>query len=159
SWPAGLLTEPDVARLAGIWADLLTGFTGAEGGHTPSDFPLVSLDQDQIEELAAADGLADVWPLSPLQEGLLFHTLYAARAADVCRVRSQVTFAGTLGAALLRRSWQVLLDGHANLRAGFRQPAGARQLVQVVARETAVPWREVDLTGADADVVEARAER
>ncbi|WP_345025589.1 condensation domain-containing protein, partial [Actinomadura keratinilytica] len=155
SWPATLLDEPDVRSLAQTWADLLAGLADAPGGHTPSDFPLVSLDQDQIEELEQA-GLADVWPLSPLQEGLLFHALYDEQAPDVYTVQHLATFAGDLDPALLRRSWDALVARHPGLRAGFRRPTGAEQYVQAVVPEATVPWHEADLSGLGLD--EARVE-
>ncbi|MBL1069195.1 hypothetical protein, partial [Streptomyces sp. 7-21] len=55
TWPGGLLDEDDVRRLGDAWARMLTGIAThtadpAAGGHTPSDFPLVALDQDEVEE-------------------------------------------------------------------------------------------------------------
>ena len=48
------------------------------GGWTPSDFPLAQLDQEALDRLAGNDrGIEDLYPLAPLQEGLLFHSLYA----------------------------------------------------------------------------------
>jgi amino acid adenylation domain-containing protein/non-ribosomal peptide synthase protein (TIGR01720 family) len=46
------------------------------GGRTPSDFPLAGLAQDTLDRLVG-DGraVADVLPLTPLQSGVLFHTL------------------------------------------------------------------------------------
>jgi len=53
--PAGLFGEEDLAALARAWAEMLAGIArhAAEpesGGHTPSDFPLVALGQDDIEQ-------------------------------------------------------------------------------------------------------------
>src|SRR5947209_3823547 len=46
------------------------------GGRTPSDFPLARLDQPTVDMLVG-DGRAveDVYPLTPLQAGMLFHNL------------------------------------------------------------------------------------
>jgi amino acid adenylation domain-containing protein/non-ribosomal peptide synthase protein (TIGR01720 family) len=62
SWPDGLLDAGVAAGLAAAWARLLTAFAGhsGAGGHTPSDFPLVSLEQDQIDELEE-DVEGDTW--------------------------------------------------------------------------------------------------
>ncbi|MBC2879822.1 MULTISPECIES: non-ribosomal peptide synthetase [Streptomyces] len=54
SWPRDLLAEDDVRRLAETWFRALRALTAhAEnpdaGGYTPSDLPLVSLDQAQID--------------------------------------------------------------------------------------------------------------
>ena len=93
------------------------------GTGAPSDLPLVSLDQGQIEELEAgtAGGLAEVWPLPPLQEGLLFHALYDSDAPDVYTVQHFFDLKGPVDAARLRAAGQALLERHVNLRAGFTQ--------------------------------------
>ncbi|KPI18991.1 amino acid adenylation domain protein [Actinobacteria bacterium OK074] len=56
SWVPGIWAEEDVAALADLWCEALTAQTGrtaAAGGHTPSDLPLVSLSQAEIDELEA----------------------------------------------------------------------------------------------------------
>jgi nonribosomal peptide synthetase CepB len=55
SWPDGLLDEDEVRELGQDWVAALAGIAthAAEpgvGGHTPSDFPLIALDQDEIAE-------------------------------------------------------------------------------------------------------------
>jgi mycobactin peptide synthetase MbtF len=61
AWPAGLLDEAAIHELGQEWAAMLAGLADhaarpGAGGHTPSDFALVSLAQEQIEKLEA--GLA-----------------------------------------------------------------------------------------------------
>jgi len=48
------------------------------GGRTPSDFPAVSLTQDEIDGFDTDSGglLVDILPLTPLQEGLYFHSTF-----------------------------------------------------------------------------------
>jgi non-ribosomal peptide synthase protein (TIGR01720 family) len=50
AWPEGVLTEAAARELADDWAATLTGLAAATGGHTPSDFPLLALSQDEVEE-------------------------------------------------------------------------------------------------------------
>ncbi|MFD1120526.1 amino acid adenylation domain-containing protein [Sphaerisporangium aureirubrum] len=147
--PAGVFDDADLDRLASAWVAMLTGIAACgDGGHTPSDFPLVTLAQDDVEELeAATPGLADVWPLSPLQEGLLFLSGYDEQARDAYIWQRVVDVDDDLDTGLLRASWRALLDRHASLRAGFRRTGNLEQAVQVVAGTVATPWREVDLTG------------
>ncbi|MFD9906208.1 amino acid adenylation domain-containing protein [Streptomyces sp. NPDC059063] len=104
---------------------------------------------------AAGSALAEVWPLSPLQEGLLFHADFDGQGPDVYTVQSVLSVAGPLDAARLRTSWQALIARHAVLRAGFhRRASGAA--VQLVLREVALPWTEADLS--DRTEAAARAE-
>ncbi|MGW1148039.1 amino acid adenylation domain-containing protein [Streptomyces sp. NPDC002454] len=104
--------------------------------------------QGAVEELeAAVPGLVDVWPLSPLQEGLLFHARYDETGHDAYVGQWHLDLEGDLDPAVLRRSWQAVLDRHANLRTGFRHVTGREGPVQVVAAQVTPPWREVDLSG------------
>jgi non-ribosomal peptide synthetase component F len=118
------------------------------GGRTPSDLPLVALTQTEIEQLEREyPQIEDILPLSPLQEGLLFHALYDAQAPDIYTVQlssaSQVRSTArhcTLARALILR--------HASLRASFRQERLSRPVQLIVPRET-LPWRRVDLSMLD----------
>ena len=107
-----------------------------------ADLGLVSLSQDEIEALEASHpGLEDVLPLSPLQEGLLFHALYEAGAAgggdDVYTVQIELALEGALDGARLAASAQALLARHASLRAGFCHERLSRP-VQVIASRALV---------------------
>src|SRR5260370_1264426 len=84
--------------------------------------------------------LAEVWPLSPLQEGLLFHAEYDEHAMDIYVGGQILDLAGPLDAEVLRGSGQAMLDRHASLRASFqRRRSGAP--VQTIARRVVLPWR------------------
>ncbi|MFD7663919.1 amino acid adenylation domain-containing protein [Streptomyces sp. NPDC059788] len=100
----------------------------------------------------------DVWPLSPLQEGLLFHATFDEEGPDVYTVQSAHAVEGPLDAGRLRAAWQTLIARHAALRACFRRVSGAR-MVQVIAREVELPWQESDLSHLAPDDAEAGAER
>ena len=113
SWAPALVPEAAVRDLAERWFAALEalvapcGSKPGAGGRSPSDLPLVSLSQAEIERLESTSGpIEDILPLSPLQEGLLFHALYDAQAADVYTVqldlgldgRARQRGAGTCGA-------------------------------------------------------------
>ncbi|MFE0138468.1 condensation domain-containing protein, partial [Streptomyces sp. NPDC059037] len=151
AWPERLLDSGAAQSLVDGWAEMLAGLeahvASGGGGHTPSDFPLVALRQSQVEELeAAARGLVEVLPVSPLQEGLLFHALFDEGSADVYVEQLVLDLEGRLDAGVLRASWQAVLERHSSLRAGFRQVAGIEQPLQVVVEGVRLPWREEDLT-------------
>ncbi|MEO3851199.1 amino acid adenylation domain-containing protein [Streptomyces sp. B8F3] len=142
----------------------LAAFAASSHGAAPdpaaADAPLLHLDAEQRAELTAAvPGLVDVLPLSPLQEGLLFHALYDDRAPDAYVGQLILGMDGPLDPSLARVAWQALLDRHGGLRAGFRQPAGARRPVQVVVGDVELPWREEDLSGLGVAQARAAAER
>ncbi len=165
-WPERLLAETDAWGLVAGWAAMLTGLAAhasrpGAGGHTPSDFPLMALTQRHVEELESHSfHLEEALPVSPLQEGLLFHALFDERnGGDVYVEQLVVDLEGRLNAGLLRASWQALVERHSALRACFHQPDGAERSVQVIARDVALPWREEDLSGLDAEAGEAAAER
>ncbi|MET8572130.1 amino acid adenylation domain-containing protein [Streptomyces sp. NPDC004783] len=90
--------------------------------------------------------LEAVLPLTPLQEGLLFHAQYDEQdGPDVYVMQLGMDIDGPLDVPALRSAARVLLQRHANLRAGFRD-GGARPL-QFVPKAVDLPWRETDLTG------------
>ncbi|MBA6436217.1 non-ribosomal peptide synthetase [Streptomyces sp. GMR22] len=161
-WPEPLLTEPAARRLLEAWAETLSGLAAhTGGGHTPSDFPLMALDQAQIEELEAevAGGVVDVLPLSPLQEGLLFHAMFDERERDIYVEQKVLELEGPLDIGKLRATWQALVERHGSLRTGFRRLVGVDEPVQVIARHVTLPWREVDLSHLGAEAARHRADR
>ncbi|GAA2266741.1 hypothetical protein GCM10010232_68890 [Streptomyces amakusaensis] len=93
--------------------------------------------------------IEDVLPLTPLQEGMLFHTqLDDGQGPDVYTVRLGVELAGPVDPAALRRAGQALLERHPNLRSAFRTNAQGRPMA-VVLRRVELPWTEHDLSALD----------
>ncbi|MFT4393892.1 amino acid adenylation domain-containing protein [Gordonia lacunae] len=150
-----VLDRVDVEELAALWVQALNSLaqhvrSGTAGGHTPSDFPLVSVSQGDIDRWAVAHpSMVDVWPLTALQSGLLFHAIYDD-TADGYTVQAELRLGGSLRPERMRRAAQGLLDRHDSLRVAFVETgAGPRQ---IVLDDVSVDWSESDLTGiADAD--------
>ncbi|MEU3572749.1 amino acid adenylation domain-containing protein [Kitasatospora sp. NPDC036755] len=164
SYAGGLLSEERVRAFAEAWFAALTALAEhAErpdaGGHTPSDFPLVALTQEELDGLAAHHAparLADVWPTSPLQQGMAFHSAYDAEGADV--YTSVVTFdlTGPVDAARLRAAAEALLTRQPNLKAAFHQRHDGPP-VQVVPDGVELPFTVLDLSAhADPSAEAAR---
>ncbi|MEU4414034.1 amino acid adenylation domain-containing protein [Nocardia salmonicida] len=160
AYASRLLDEAEVRELAELWSQALRALvthagSGDAGGRTPSDFELVAVDQPQIERWEHAyPKLTDVWPLSPLQYGLLFHALYDSDTADGYTVQSLLTLAGTVDATRLRGAAQALIDRHENLRVAFVETDdGPRQLVLSAAE---IRWHDIDLTEIADDEQRAR---
>ncbi|MGC9741354.1 amino acid adenylation domain-containing protein [Pseudomonas sp. P1B16] len=83
-----LFNESTIQRLADEYAEELKALIThccqrTNRGVTPSDFPLACLSQAQLDSLPvpAAD-IADIYPLAPMQQGMLFHTLYEQAAGN-----------------------------------------------------------------------------
>ncbi|MGW7097727.1 amino acid adenylation domain-containing protein, partial [Streptomyces sp. NPDC054874] len=151
SWAGELFDEDEVRALADTWfralEAIVTHASGpGVGGHTPSDFDLVALTQAEVDGLQQYGEPADVLPLAPLQQGLLFHALYDENGSDVYNVQMAFGFEGELNGSALRAAAAELLRRHANLRAGFH-PRENGDPVQVISREVELPWTVVDLSG------------
>ncbi|MFJ5885171.1 amino acid adenylation domain-containing protein [Kitasatospora cineracea] len=153
TWPEALFGEAEVRALAEEWFDRLDALAhwaagpGA-GGPTPSDVPLAPVTQADLDALAARHpGLADVLPLSPLQEGLLFHDRMLPSGDDATYTSlTSLDLDGPLDRAALVRAVDAAVARHDALRAGFELTA-AGEPVQVVAGPVRVPWSEHDLSG------------
>ncbi|MEJ5865688.1 amino acid adenylation domain-containing protein [Pseudomonas farsensis] len=117
-------------------------------GVTPSDFPLAKLDQNQLDALGLAPGkLEDLYPLAPMQQGMLFHTLYEQQAGDyINQMRIEVE---GLDAQRFRQAWEAAVQAHAVLRTGFLWQGGLGQPLQWVSKAAALPFIEHDWRGRE----------
>ncbi|NJP82019.1 AMP-binding protein, partial [Streptomyces sp. AA8] len=160
TWPEGVLTEDAVREVADRWfraLDALTAYAArpGAGGLTPSDVPLAGIGQDALDRvLAARPGTEDVLPLSPLQDGLLFHSLYETAADDLYTSVTGLDLTGPLDETALRRAVDAVVQRHPALRAGFDHTSADRPL-QTVAGQVTVPWTVHDLTGTPAGALDA----
>ncbi|MGW2677748.1 amino acid adenylation domain-containing protein [Streptomyces sp. NPDC001436] len=153
-FPTGVLSRDRVDALAGLWAQVLHGMAAHAarphtGGLTPSDAPLVTVTQEEIEEWEERYGrLTEVWPQAPGQSGIQFQAALAEGTFDVYHMQFVLHLTGEVDPARMRAAGQALLDRYPNLRSAFLTAAGGDP-VQVVAEHVAVPWRHLDLTGRD----------
>ena len=129
TWPGELFGADEIGALARLWDEALRGLHAhaaqpGAGGHTPSDFPFVTLDQAEVDEFeAVVPALEDVLPATALQEGFFFHALADEAAQDVYIVQQRIELTGPLDAGALRAALDALVTRHAPLRAGFQQRA------------------------------------
>ncbi|MFH8369395.1 non-ribosomal peptide synthase/polyketide synthase [Streptomyces sp. NPDC018031] len=146
--------DPDTVRqLADAMVRALTGITGHcaspdAGGRTPSDFPLARLDQAGVDRIAG-DGrdVEDVLPLTPLQEGMLFHRLVGG-PDDVYLDQAALLLDGVADPRAFALAWQRVTDRTPALRTSVVWESVPVPL-QVVHRAVRLPvthldWREVD---------------
>jgi amino acid adenylation domain-containing protein/non-ribosomal peptide synthase protein (TIGR01720 family) len=108
------------------------------GGCTPSDFPLAGLNQASLDAIAG-DGrdVEDIYPLTPTQRGMLFHTLLDPRS-NVYLERVVFTVDGITRPELLAQAWQDVVDRTPMLRTSVVY-AALTQPVQVVHRQVRLP--------------------
>ncbi|NUU37570.1 non-ribosomal peptide synthase/polyketide synthase [Pseudomonas sp. C2B4] len=126
------------------------------GGVTPADFPLARLSQAQLDGLPVPPTqIEDLYPLSPMQAGLLFHSLYESDSGAY--VNQLSVEARGLDAERLGRAWQAVLDSHGILRSSFHFPEGFEAPVQLVHRHLQLPMTCLDWRGRD-DQAEALAQ-
>ena len=90
--------------------------TSNEGGHTPSDFSYVSLSQVQVDEMTARrPGLQDLYPLSSMQQSLLFyHWLDSSCGAYVEQI--QLSLSGDLNLPDFASAWNAVISEQPMLR-------------------------------------------
>ncbi|MGV9349087.1 amino acid adenylation domain-containing protein [Streptomyces spiralis] len=118
--------------------------------------PLADLDAHERAELLAGFGpVAEIWPVTPLQEGLLFHAVYDQDNADPYITQAPLDLAGALDVPRLRVAFRRLLERHASLRAGFVMPRTGG-MVQVIPDGVELPWREADLSDLAEDERQAQ---
>ncbi|MFZ0716717.1 amino acid adenylation domain-containing protein, partial [Mycobacterium sp.] len=162
TWAPSKITAVQIDMLSRLWFDALAGISAhvrdGGGGFTPSDFALVSVAADELETLQCAYELADVLPLTPLQQGLLFHTSASAEDdADLYAVQVGIALTGPLDHHRLRDAVQSVLDRYPNLGARFVHQRLDEPL-QIFLKNPVLPWRYVDLADENNDV-EHRIER
>ena len=88
--------------------------------YTPSDFPLINVTQGQLDALVeecATPQVEDIYPLSPVQQGMFFYCLSAPPGAYVEQINCGLE--GYLDAAALERSWRSVVARHTILRTSF----------------------------------------
>ncbi|MFD0341419.1 amino acid adenylation domain-containing protein [Streptomyces sp. NPDC127117] len=158
SWPEGMFTDEDITTLGRHFRSALTTLAALEdGGHTPSDFPLVELTQADVDDL---DGpaLRDILPLTPLQEGLYFHSVFDDDATGSYVEQQLLTLDGDVDADRLAAAATRLLTLYPNLAARFTALADGR-VVSVLEGGTAAPFTTLDRPAITDDEIREHAER
>ncbi|MFZ1425960.1 MAG: amino acid adenylation domain-containing protein, partial [Geminicoccaceae bacterium] len=127
------------------------------GGITPSDFPLAGLSQAQLDALPfPARHIEDVFPLAPMQEGLLMHTLLEPESG-IYLMQEHYFIDSALDAPTFLRAWRQVLTRNAALRATFHWNTGG-PAVQVILRDPEIELSYVDWVRLPATSQEERLE-
>ncbi|MEM8805163.1 MAG: amino acid adenylation domain-containing protein [Cyanobacteria bacterium P01_G01_bin.38] len=86
--------------------------------------------------------VADFYPLTPVQLGMLFHTLASGRTGTyvnqfTCKLN------GSVQPKILQQAWQQILDQHPVLRTAILWE-GLDEPLQVVREKVKLPWQQLD---------------
>ncbi|MDF3833723.1 amino acid adenylation domain-containing protein, partial [Cupriavidus basilensis] len=137
-------------ELEAVVAHCTLGATGL----TPSDFPLVRLSQPELDSLLLDPArVQDLYPLSPMQTGMLFHSVFAPEgSAYTNQLRVDVD---GIDPSRFVAAWQAVLARHDSLHCGFLHREASP--LQWVARDVALPMIVEDWAGRDASDIDAFA--
>jgi amino acid adenylation domain-containing protein/FkbM family methyltransferase len=91
------------------------------------------------------DLIEDIYPLSPMQEGMIFHTLLAPESRVYFQQESY-SLHGALNVAALKQAWQQVISRHSILRTSFVWERRDKPL-QIVYRHIELPWEQKDWRG------------
>ncbi|MFD0586351.1 amino acid adenylation domain-containing protein [Dactylosporangium darangshiense] len=157
--------EPTVRRLADRYLQVLgdlidhcCGLTADEP--TPSDFPLAGLTQHQLDRIRERSGsaLEDIYPLTAMQQGMLFHTQLEPDSG-VYWVQTGLLLDGDLDLSALHRAWDAVFAAHAVLRSAVVWD-GLPEPLSVLSAAVPLPIEQLDLASLDeAGQQEAIAQR
>jgi amino acid adenylation domain-containing protein len=147
-----LFDHPTIAALAALAKPVEAA---AHAAPELLPYALSGMDAAGVRRLFG-EGIADLYPLSPLQEGLLFHSLYSAGVTAyveqlACRVR------GELDADAMEAAWRRVVERHAVLRTSFHGRQEGRPL-QAVHAQVAVAFEREDWTELTPEQQESRLE-
>ena len=153
TWAPSALDEAQISRLSQLWFEVLAGICAhvrsGGGGLTPSDITPARLSQQQIDELQWQYRIADVLPLTPVQQGLLFHANTAQGSDDLYAGQLDISVTGWLDQHRLRDAVHTVVTRHPNLVARFCPQFD--EPVQIIPADPVAAWRYVELGAEDLD--------
>ena len=152
-----LFQHQTVADLAAaLGAAPIAPATGASASAASPPFALARLTPEALDRLLAGRAADDAYPLSPLQQGFLFHSLASAGSALYLE-QMTADLAGEVDLETLRRAYQFVVDRHPSLRSWYAWEDLERPL-QVVAATAELPFAVEDLRALPEGERRARVE-
>ncbi|MES2820925.1 MAG: amino acid adenylation domain-containing protein, partial [Pseudomonadota bacterium] len=145
--PKELFQHPCVAALAGLLASRAPS-TAAVQPAAPdlAPFALSTVAPERLRELAGAE-LDDAYPLSPLQKGLLFHSLLEGESGVYVN-QLQAELSGPFVPESFLAAWRAAVAAHPLLRTGVLWQ-GLDEPLQGVYRELELPVTRLDWSDLD----------
>ena len=154
--------EQTVSQLADRYVDQLKDIIehcsdGLHYGYTPSDFPLATLAQTEVDALAVTPAIETIMPLSPVQEGMLFHALYEP-GSWVYFDQIIVPITGQVNEEAMFEAWRKVVSRHQILRTGFVWE-GLSKPLQVVLDSVELDVQRYDWSALDHSAAQTKFER
>ncbi|WP_372094848.1 amino acid adenylation domain-containing protein [Tistrella mobilis] len=161
--PKQVFDQPEIARLAAV-------IDGAAPAATPAPTARPQAPRLPAAQVAALealhqsgvgqslDGVTDILPATPVQRGMIFHTLEAAGRADRSGVyvnQLRLTFRGRVDLDALEAAWAAAIARHPALRTRFEWRHGG-DLLQIVHDAAAAPVALFDWSSLPAAAAAAR---
>ncbi|MGH9932003.1 MAG: condensation domain-containing protein, partial [Pyrinomonadaceae bacterium] len=106
--------------------------------------------------MKAKKAVESVYSLSPMQKGILFHSVYEADPAMYFQQHCY-TLLGELDVPVFRRAWQKVIERHAILRTAFVWE-GLDDPLQVVGKRVNLPFEYHDWRGVSSEEQQLRLE-
>ncbi|SHI03615.1 non-ribosomal peptide synthase domain TIGR01720, partial [Chryseolinea serpens] len=123
--------------------DVIAHCVKGPGIQTPSDFTYKKLSISQVRELQKKYDVQDIYTLSPIQEGLLFHHRLDPDSLAYY-VQTSYRLTGVLALDMVKKGFSILCQRHDILRTIFLFK-DLEQPVQVVLKHRKVDFTYVDL--------------
>jgi amino acid adenylation domain-containing protein len=139
--PKDLFQHQTVEQLATV-----TQIDASPAGHQIEDHSAFALSGLSVEQLASLplpiEQIEDVYPLSPMQQGMLFYTL---EANDAALYLNQLTVpVQGLDVERFLAAWNAVIDRHESLRTGFWSASHLGEPLQVVYKHAAITLQQLD---------------
>ncbi|WP_176048875.1 non-ribosomal peptide synthetase [Paraburkholderia kururiensis] len=149
---AGLHLTPRMVFEAPTVESLARAARAASPQHARGDAQSAGTGTSYSTDLWRALGLApehieDVYPATPLQSGLLYHSLAAEPGQTAYLNQMRVTLTGTIDGDAMRAAWQAAFERHAVLRTCFAWSHGG-EAMQIVHRRLTLPFDMHDWSAA-----------
>ena len=155
TWAPSALDRDRIAAVGQLFFDALAGLCAhvaqGGGGMTPSDVAPARLSQQELDELVARHRVADVLPLTPLQQGLFFHHGTAPEVDELYAVQLDLHVKGALDPQRMHAAVRTVVERHPHLVPHFSERFA--EPIQVLSAEPVFAWQQLDLAGAGGDSV------
>ena len=96
----------------------------------------------QIKSPSKTQNIESIYPLSPMQQGMLFHSLYAPDSG-VYFEQMTLNLPGNVNVAAFEAAWQKVVDRHSVLRTFFIW-SNRQTPLQIVLKKVKLPWNNLD---------------